>query len=530
LRAALAALALTVLAACGAGTRFDRSLSLLDDELGPAAAGSKPLGYLAGSTEVGRRSVDVKKAIRLLDSAARYADTSSDWLRLMARALRVSEAAKDFGIAARMADRARKAKPTYEDIALCACRAYLDAGRPSEALSLFPVPLDPQTHASWYAEAFLAAYRVTGRGTAGAGDAEGLRRVAAATARGEPAVDAALLRLGAGDLNGSAGFLRYAQSLGAAVNPDLAWDAGLPDLLLADPERGDGGQGSMRKADAALLMGERDWAREYLMEVVLTSPDYSWKPYAALAALEGDKSRSDYWYERMAKLFPEDPEAVRARAAYLARTGRSDEALVALAILAPDAEKPADFPGDPRTAVLAGEIQARDEPAELAASRAVHISNDFPDDPYAQRWALGRLAVAERYSQAAEIYRQLAARGVALGTVWYFEALPLILDGKLQEAVQAVERDGPSEAGPDAPFALGVLYARLGDYKMSIERFRLAASSAGDPGEKVRALTEMGKVMAKAGDRKQAREVWAAALSIVPDSAEALRLYGSRSQ
>lgn len=514
--AALAVLVLIALASCGSGTRFDRALALLDDELGASAVGK------AGT------KIDPGKATRLVDRAAGRADASSEWLRLMARSFRVSQAVQDFDVAVRVAERARKAYPLYEDIALCACRAYLDAGRPADALALFPIPLDPHLHGSWYAQAFLAAYQASRRDTPGSCDAEALRLVAQGSKRGEPAVDAALLRMAAGDPDGAAAFLRYAKSLGTEVDGDLAWDAGMSDLLLADPERGSSGKELLRKADAALIMGELEWAREYLMEAVLAFPDYSWKPYASLAALEREGLRGDYWYDRMAEFFPSNPEAVRARASHLARKGRGDEALAALAVLAPDKDKPGEFPGDPKTAVLAGELRARGGPADREAVEAVRISNEFPDDPYAQRWALGRLAAAERYSQVAQIYRQLRARGIDPGRTWYYEALVLILDGRLREAAQVIERDGPADSGPDAPFALGILYARLGDYGTSVERLRIAVSAAEDPEARVRALTEMGKSLAAAGNRKEAREAWEAALSILPDAAEPLRLHGSR--
>lgn len=490
---ALAAL----LGSCAPGAGFERTLRSLD-----------------------ARDPDAARASRLLDAGARRARSSSDWLRLLYRALDASESTGNPALAALVADKARKAYPTYEDIALAACRAYLDAGRPGDALALFPVPLDPALRASWFAQAFLEEYRRSGR-TSASGNEDALLRVAEASGRGEPAVNAALLRMRAGDREGAAWFLRRGIELGAAPDPDLAWDAGVLSSLLSDPERASGGRDLERRADAALLLGERDWAREYLMELVAADPAYSWKAYASLAALEDDPERADYWYDRMAAGLPSDPEACRARAAHLARTGREGRAL----------EELGSAPGrgsDPRTAVLEAEIGFRLKSGEARAAKAMELANLFPEEPYVQAWALGTLASAERFAEAAEGYRQLKARGMDLGRPWYLEALSLILEGRSTEAAQLIERDGPAEAGPEAPFALGVLYSESGDHARAAERFRIAASAAKDAETRARALTEAGKEYAGLGERRNARDAWAAALAAKPDHAEALRLLGSR--
>lgn len=493
---ALAALA-ALLGSCYPGAGFERTLRRLD----------------AGDHDAARAS-------RLLDAGARRARSSSDWLRLLSRAFLVSERTGNPSLAALTADRARKAYPTYEDIALAACRAYIDAGRPGAALSLFPAPLDPALRPSWFAEAFLEEYRRSGRTSASA-DEDVLLRVAEASGRGEPAVNAALLRMRAGDREGAAWFLRRGIELGAAPDPDLAWDAGVLSSILSDPERALGGRDLERRADAALLLGERDWAREYLTELVLADPAYSWKAYASLAALEDDLERADYWYDRMASEFPSEPEAFRARAAHLARTGRVGRALEGL-------ESEPGGRSDPRTAVLAAEIGFRIKPGEPRAAKAIELANTFPAEPYVQTWALGTLAAAERFAEAAEGYRQVKSRGMDLGRPWYLEALSLILEGRSAEAAQLIERDGPAEAGPEAPFALGVLYSESGDHARAAERFRIAASAARDAETRARALTEAGKEYAALGDRRNARDAWAAALAVKPDHAEALRLLGSR--
>ena len=318
---ALAALA-ALLGSCYPGAGFERTLRRLDDG-----------------------DHDAARASRLLDAGARRARSSSDWLRLLSRAFLVSERTENPSLAALTVDRARKAYPTYEDIALAACRAYIDAGRPGAALALFPAPLDPALRPSWFAEAFLEEYRRSGR-TSASTDEDALLRVAEASGRGEPAVNAALLRMRAGDREGAAWFVRRGIELGAAPDPDLAWDAGVLSSILSDPVRASGGRDLERRADAALLLGERDWAREYLTELILADPAYSWKAYASLAALEDDPERADYWYDRMASEFPSDPEAFRARAAHLARTGREGRALEGL-------ESAPGGRADPRTAVLA---------------------------------------------------------------------------------------------------------------------------------------------------------------------------------
>lgn len=490
---ALAAL----LGSCDPGAGFERTLRSLD-----------------------ARDPDAARASRLLDAGARRARTSSDWLRLLSRALDASENTGNPALAAFVADKARKAYPTYEDIALAACRAYLDAGRPRDALALFPVPLDPALRPTWFAEAFLEEYRRSGR-TSASENEDALLRVAEASGRGEPAVNAALLRMRAGDREGAAWFLRRGIELGAAPDSDLAWDAGVLSSLLSDPERASGGRDLERRADAALLLGERDWAREYLLELVAADPAYSWRVYASLAALEDDPERADYWYDRMAAGLPSDPEAHRARAAHLARTGREGRAL----------EELGSAPGrgsDPRTAVLEAEIGFRLKSGEVRAAKAMELANLFPEDPYVQAWALGTLASAERFSEAAEGYRQLKARGMDLGRPWYLEALSLILEGRTAEAVRLIERDGPAEAGPEAPFALGVLYSESGDHARAAERFRIAASAAQDAETRARALTEAGKEYAALGERRNARDAWAAALAAKSDHAEALRLLGSR--
>lgn len=496
--ASAAILATLLLGACSPGAGFERILGRLDAEVD-----------------------DPARLNRLLDAGARRARSSSDWIRLLARAFRAAERTSNPALAADIADRARKAYPTYEDIALAACRAYLDAGRPGDALVLFPLPLDPGFRPSWFAEAYLECSRIPGGGVPRPGEEDSLLLVAATAGRGEPAIDAALLRMGAGDRAGAAACLRRAVELGAAPDPDLAWDAGALDSLLSDSRRAASGRDLEQKADAALLLGEREWAREYLMELVLADPGYSWKVYASLASLEEDPARAEYWYEGMAAAFPSDPDALRARAAYLVRTGREE---AALAILGARGE---EIP-DPRTAALAAEIRLRGAPGEVRAARALELADAFPDDPYLQAWSLGILAAAERFSRAAEAYRRLKARGVDLGDPWYFEALSLILEGRAADAVEFIEEAGPESEGPDAPFALGVLYSETGNRGLAAERFRIAASRARDPEDRARALTEEGKELAALGDRQGARTAWEAALEAKPDYAEALRMAGSR--
>ena len=527
LRAAFPALALAaLLVSCGSGRSFDRSLSRLDSALGAAAGQGSPGSRDAALPYPGRKPpvappLDPARLRRLVDSAARHADTSSDWLRLFSRARSAGERIGNPGLAARIADEARKKYPNYEDIALAACSAYLDAGRASDALALFPNPLDPEARSSWFAEAFLEAYRATGRGTPGAGDSDALRRVMEGSGRGEPGIDAALLRMGAGDREGAAWFLRRAAGLGIVPDPDLAWDTGVLDSLLSNPDRSTEGRDLERKADAALLLGEQEWAKEYLAELVRVDPGYSWKAYTVLAYLEGSRTGSDYWYDRLAATFPSSPEAVRARAAYLSRTDRDGEALAEL-------EGGPGWPGDGRTAVLAAEIRMKLRPGDSRAVTALGLANAFPEDPYVQKWALGRLAAADKFPDAAETYRQLKSRGMDLGRPWYLEALSLILEGRTGEAIALIERDGPGDDGPEAPFALGILYEQAGNHGLAVERFRIAVSAAMDAEGKSRALTELGKSLEAAGDRGRAREAWAAALSLSPDYAEALRLLTAR--
>lgn len=485
-------------ASCAPGSRFERTLARLDAE-----------------------SEDPVRLARLLDAGARRAGTSSDWLRLLSRAFRVSELTGNPAPAALAADKARKAFPTYEDIALAACRAYLDAGRPGDALALFPVPLDPELRASWFAEAFLREYRRTGGNLSTEAGEDALLRVAEASGRGEPAINAALLRMGGGDREGAAWFLRRAVELGAQPDPDLAWDAGVLSSLLSDPVRPSEGRDLERRAEAALLLDEPEWAREYLLDLVRSDPDYSWKVYAALASLEGEAGGADYWYDAMSAAFPSDSEALRARISHLARTGREEPALEELG-------SRADLVSDPRSAVLAAEIGFRLKPGDSRTPKATELANSFPEDAYVQTWALGILATAERFAEAAEAYRQLKVRGMDLGRPWYLEALSLILEGRNSEAAALIERDGPAEAGPEAPFALGVLYSASGDHSRAAERFRIAASAAEDPEVRARALTETGKELAALGERRQARDAWSAALEAKPDYAEALRLLAAR--
>lgn len=497
-RSLIPILALAALfASCDPGAGFERTLRSLD----------------AGDSESSRLG-------RLLDAGSRQARSSEDWLRLLSRAFRAAERMGNPNLAAMIADKARKTYPTYEYIALAACRAYLDSGRPGDALALFPVVLDPALHPSWFAEAFLEDARRSGRSFS-MEDEEALLRVAEASGRGEPAIDAALLRMRSGDREGAAWILRRAVELGAVPDPDLAWDVGILSSLLSNSERVTSGPGLKRQADAALLLGQREWAREYFMELVLSNPAYSWKIYSALASLEETPERADFWYDRMVAEFPSDPEALRARASYLARTGRELQGREEL-------RSRAESGTDPRTAVLDAEIGFRLNPLQSRFAKALELANAFPDDPYVQIWALTSMASVERFADAAEGYRQLKARGIDLERPWYLEALSLILEGRIAQAVMLIERDGPVGGEPEAPFTLGVLYSESGDHARAAERFRIAASTAKDPEARARALTEAGKEYSALGERRQARDAWAAALAVKPDYAEALRLLGSR--
>jgi hypothetical protein len=100
-------------------------------------------------------------------------------------------------------------------------------------------------------------------------------------------------------------------------------------MLLEDPERDTEGRSLLRKAERALLLGVRDWALDYLLDLVLSVSGSFLKPYVALASLEKEPHAANIGMKDDGGFSPGIPSPA-IRASYLARTGKGGAALAEL--------------------------------------------------------------------------------------------------------------------------------------------------------------------------------------------------------
>jgi tetratricopeptide (TPR) repeat protein len=537
----LLALVATLSLSCAAAPGAGEALADLDSLVGRGAAG---------------KALDAAFARAM--KAARSAD---DWIGILGQARRADGEGRAQATAAparapSIAQRAIKAFPGSERLALAAAVAWLEAGQPERGLALFPAVLDPEAQPALWAGAMLAARRA-GSLPPEDWNPEAALRLARASGEQRFLLDAAVLSLAAGQRMAAQARLEAALAAGVAVPETLLWDAGLYQALL-DRHRATGkapaGEASKSAAslalagDAASTLGRRDLARAYWEASIEASPGYSWKTWAKLGRLAEEVARAaaaippasshppewavppeegpspsragDPWYARMERLFPGDPAVILESARRLAAASRDEEARQVLSELASrQGLDPATAAG---AAALELALRGSQESDRVQVAAALELAAARPDSPLALESALRRLLERGSYGEFLRVHAAMLQRGVLPGRDWFYACAADILVGKLDAARKGLESATP--AGMEAPFALGLLMGMAGDQARALELFSLARERSADPRLRARALVEEGKAWAALGNQVKAGWAFGAARAADPGNAEAFRL------
>lgn len=478
------------------------------------------------------------------------------------------------------AERALKAMPGSEPVAAAAAYLFLRGGAPEKALALFKEALKPEDRPELWAEAFLASLRAGARPSPEEAPAayDRLARVL-----GDPRffADSAAASLAAGDGFAARATLGLAIQRGAAPPDELLWDAGLPALLAARPDEGAGPERLRLLADAAWLSGDAALAKARWERAIFLAPKASYKPYASLLAAEAaeaakaaalaaldDASRagraparayddsvappfsfdpsapplraapagaagpsakgegrfprsagrvSSADYERLTLLFPDESAPKALYAAALAREGRGAEALDLLLSGGDEAQ-------DSLSARVALAATAGSWPEDRLASQALRLAESRPEDGELLDSVLRLLLERGRSADFLVLFRAAESRGLSYPRRAFHAAAAAALAGDYRAAVALLEKDGPSEPGPEAAFALGLLYSRLGDQALAADRLAVALSAARSGAERCRTLKATGDARAAAGDPEGALAAYRAASAADPGDAEAASL------
>jgi tetratricopeptide (TPR) repeat protein len=289
------------------------------------------------------------------------------------------------------------------------------------------------------------------------------------------------------------------------------------------------------RADAERLYGDNVAATASYAFIVKKHPDWSWKPYAALARLCGavgaeepprwpytavpgsseeiasPTALAERLHGEMLARFAGEPEAVIERASWLYANARSGEASRLLAGL--DGEEAAIARlayGSPDRAVP--------DSARLAAA--------YPLSPDAIDAALGAFARAGEWKRFSATLGEAEAAGLRLPLGWFWRAVMSALDGRPAEAAEALRDYGIEAAGYASAYDIGILELAAGEYDSAADAFAAAASMAGSPEETASAYVKAGDALAASGRKDDARAAYEAALGADPASRDARsRLY-----
>jgi tetratricopeptide (TPR) repeat protein len=453
--------------------------------------------------------------------AFKAAHSASDWLCLLKRA-RLAQAKGDKGRYESAADRALKAFPKSSPVAAAAAHAYLRNGDPRKALALFGAALSVEGRPKLWAEAFLASMAIPGFDASPAD----YGRLADITGDPRPFLGAAAASMAAGDRVAAAAWLEKARLGGASAPPELLWDCGMYEALSSRSDAASGSAELALMGDAAWKSGDVELAKRRWTRSIALKPANSWKPYANLALLSGAKSElaASYLARMRSALLsaPRSAERDGALASYsasLAREGREAEALSAL--------KGGIAPGgvaSGKLAVLELAIRGFSMPEGRFRAELERLAALRPDDPAVMDAVLRALSMRGMLGEVALLRESAAARKLPLEHGWFYKAEILAAQGDYPGAVSAIQSGAGASAGVEGPFALGTLFAAMGDPVKSAVEYSHAAAAAGRGHVKCIALKALGLELGASGDAAGAAKAYRDALAADPADAEAALL------
>ncbi len=522
--------------ACGGGgDSFPSALARLDAALLPGASSSAR-----------------EKAFR---EATRRANSSSEWLAVLKRASRLLP--NESGAVREVAARAVSTMPASEPVQTAAAWILLRVGAAEEALALFEGGhLSRAKRPDLWAEAFVRAMQ-GGKRAATLEDSASWDALARIVGDPRLLALAAAFALKEGDGFVARATLSAALDQGADPPDELLWDAGLVAVLAARSDEGANATRLRLLGDAAWLSGDRLLAERRWERARMRDPRGSWKTLASLATarelaagevglarsprLEAptDAMRPPFSYSgeppairraeqaspeppraalfdaELLSIFPDSSAARCTVAARLLRNGKSSEALSLLASRRDAAD------ADVQTKILILEAGARLWPEDRLVAESLRLAAAHPDEGTAVEVALRMLFTRKRYVDFLTLADGAQRRGLEYAGRWFYAAAAMALHGDFRAAATILEREGAAQPGPLAPFALGLAYQELGDYRRALDRLEVALSLAPSGGARAAVLKEIGRTRVFLGELDGARAAFLAAALADPADTEA---------
>ena len=450
--------------------------------------------------------------------AARLADNTDDRLRILKRA-----SSRDSVVYAETARAILSTGVVSGPVIMALVDAFIEEGSCMEALALFDGTIDTRENAALYAELLVRCFK------AGYAPAISMERAVLCTdVTGDIRwmLSAALDAMLADDRGTATLLLADAENKGYAMPYKLLWDAGMHSVL-ADriPEPSDPLELAVC-ADSAYLLGGEAVAAFLYATLLERFPDWSWKPYAALARqsvhpdarvergwphvpLEGSwelasspEEMIDRLYNAMKNRFPHSSGAAVERARWLYGQGKIAEATALIS--GDDAESAA--------------ARLRIAPLDLVVPMAYESGASYPDSGNIADIALEMLAYSGSWSDFRQMLAGLERRSQTTPRMWFWRAILKALDGDPAGAAFAIRTYAPELAGYAGIIDIAMLELAADNPGQAKEAAFVAAGMAENGESKSKAFILLGDAEYAMGALGEARDAYAAALNADPES------------
>ncbi|HOX91973.1 MAG TPA: hypothetical protein PLC54_03560, partial [Spirochaetales bacterium] len=314
------------------------------------------------------------------------------------------------------------------------------------------------------------------------------------------------------------------------------WDLGAWELI-ADREARPGDPTELQLvADAATMAGSYAMAVNLYLELITLYPDYSYKPYAALARLARNTDEFDDAYAipfspawtrsddsaesgsqpgfigELARRFSTNTDACVERAWYYVSNGQPELAEPVLASLPSESD-----------AALAIRLawENLQSPDHVLPS-ALRLASARPDSSLALEAALSCMFLRSAWKEFRSLF---ASVGTELPRAWFWSAVDNALAGDTTGAITAIRDGGSAFAGRAASYNLGMLELAAGQAAQAASSFVTAVAEPDYPSYSVsrgpslaRCWEMAGFAWYQVGHMDEARAAYRSALSLDQNS------------
>lgn len=452
-----------------------------------------------------------KISISVFENAAKQASGSIEQLRIMKRA-------KTYGpeVYARVAQIIVHNNPNLtESVALSVLDAFLTAGMYKDAIPLFYTSLDYKARAKELTELLVRAFRSDIRLEVTTDFLIGCFEVSADYRFMEAAAVFAMYKNDIGLarsllLDLSAQQTEYYNN----CNISLLWDTGLYELISKYPDRLEDPLFTAVKADSDFLLGNMFSAFYNYKYIIEQYPQWSWKPYAAIARpAESNKlfknnyqqyKLSEYYYSLMLDRFPDDVQAVLEYVNFLFFEDNLLEAQKYMQNIKGEA-----------AAVLAIRLL----PIQKKLSKAMELASEYPDSALALDSALETFVDLYAWNNFSDLWKQVQTKGIAVRHALFWNLVSNILNGDIEKAIDQLPLafvDFRLDNEYIFSYNEGLLLLFQKKYKDAYDSFIRATNFSVNPIDKARAMVLAGDSSWLAGKENLTIQAYEEARNIDP--------------